>query len=62
MGGAGLLAVEHASEWHQSFLGSLPQIGAPIGLLLSTSSRWKPRAAFRHSECLCPDKEQVLYA
>jgi len=38
MGGAVVLAVEHAPERYKSFFGSLPQTGAPIGLLLSTSA------------------------
>jgi MHS family shikimate/dehydroshikimate transporter-like MFS transporter len=38
MGGAVVLAVEHAPEQYKSFFGSLPQTGAPIGLLLSTSA------------------------
>ena len=38
MGGAVVLAVEHAPERCKSFFGSLPQTGAPIGLLLSTSA------------------------
>jgi MHS family shikimate/dehydroshikimate transporter-like MFS transporter len=38
LGGAVVLAVEHAPERHKSFFGSLPQTGAPIGLLLSTSA------------------------
>jgi MFS family permease len=36
MGGAVVLAVEHAPERYKSFFGSVPQTGAPIGLLLST--------------------------
>lgn len=38
MGGAVVLAVEHAPERYKSFFGSLPQSGAPIGLLLSTAA------------------------
>ena len=38
MGGAMIMAVEHAPERRKSFFGSLPQIGAPVGLLLSTSA------------------------
>jgi MHS family shikimate/dehydroshikimate transporter-like MFS transporter len=38
LGGAVVLAVEHAPERYKSFFGSLPQTGAPIGLLLSTSA------------------------
>ena len=30
--------MEHAPEGYKSFFGSLPQTGAPIGLLLSTSA------------------------
>lgn len=38
MGGAVLLAVEHAPKRHAGFFGSLPQVGPPIGLLLSTAA------------------------
>lgn len=38
MGGAMLMAVEHAPPKWKSFFGSLPQAGAPIGLLLSTAA------------------------
>lgn len=38
MGGAVLMAVEHAPKRHAGFFGSLPQIGPPIGLLLATSA------------------------
>jgi MFS family permease len=38
MGGAMIMAVEHAPDRYKSFFGSLPQMGAPIGLLLSTSA------------------------
>ncbi len=35
-GGAALMAVEHADEQRRGFLGSFPQLGVPIGLMLST--------------------------
>lgn len=35
-GGAALLAVEHAPKNRRGLLGSMPQMGAPIGLLLSS--------------------------
>jgi MFS transporter, MHS family, shikimate and dehydroshikimate transport protein len=38
MGGAVLMAVEHAPSSRAGLFGSLPQIGPPIGLLLSTSA------------------------
>ncbi|VVE36510.1 MULTISPECIES: MFS transporter [Pandoraea] len=38
MGGAVLMAVEHAPPKSKSFYGSLPQAGAPIGILLSTGA------------------------
>ncbi|TCG07908.1 MFS transporter [Paraburkholderia steynii] len=38
MGGAVLMAVEHAPPGTKSFYGSLPQAGAPIGILLSTGA------------------------
>lgn len=38
MGGAVLMAVEHAPAGSKSFYGSLPQAGAPIGILLSTGA------------------------
>lgn len=38
MGGAVLMAVEHAPPHAKSFYGSLPQAGAPIGILLSTGA------------------------
>lgn len=36
-GGAVLMAVEHAPEGRRGFYGSWPQIGSPLGLVLSTS-------------------------
>jgi MFS family permease len=38
MGGAVLMAVEHAPSSRAGLFGSLPQMGPPIGLLLSTSA------------------------
>lgn len=38
LGGAVLMAVEHAPAGSKSFYGSLPQAGAPIGILLSTGA------------------------
>lgn len=38
MGGAVLMAVEHAPSSRAGLFGSLPQIGPPIGLLLATSA------------------------
>jgi MFS transporter, MHS family, shikimate and dehydroshikimate transport protein len=38
MGGAVLMAVEHAPSSRAGLFGSLPQVGPPIGLLLSTSA------------------------
>jgi MFS transporter, MHS family, shikimate and dehydroshikimate transport protein len=38
MGGAVLMAVEHAPAARAGFFGSLPQVGPSIGLLLSTSA------------------------
>ena len=38
MGGAVLMAVEHAPSARAGFVGSLPQMGPQIGLLLSTSA------------------------
>ena len=35
-GGASLVALEHAPTGRRGFIGSLPQIGSPMGLLLST--------------------------
>jgi MFS family permease len=50
LGGAVVLAVEHAPERYKSFVGSLPQTGAPIELLLSTSAfagvSWLPEHDF----------------
>jgi MHS family shikimate/dehydroshikimate transporter-like MFS transporter len=36
-GGAALMAVEHASSERRGYLGSFPQLGVPIGLMLSTA-------------------------
>jgi|GEM_PF-6834095 MHS family shikimate/dehydroshikimate transporter-like MFS transporter len=36
MGGAVLMAVEHAPENKKDFYGSWPQLGAPLGLVLGT--------------------------
>lgn len=36
--GAALIAVEHAPEKRQGFFGSLPQMGSPIALFLSTAT------------------------
>ena len=38
MGGAMLMAVEHAPPKWKSLFGSLPQMGAPLGILLSTGA------------------------
>lgn len=38
LGGAMLMAVEHAPIDKKSFIGSLPQAGAPIGILLSSGA------------------------
>lgn len=38
LGGAMLMAVEHAPARTKSFFGSLPQAGAPIGILLATGA------------------------
>jgi len=38
LAGAMLMAVEHAPARNKSFFGSLPQAGAPIGILLSTGA------------------------
>lgn len=38
LGGAMLMAVEHAPVDRKSFFGSLPQAGAPIGILLSSGA------------------------
>jgi MFS transporter, MHS family, shikimate and dehydroshikimate transport protein len=38
LAGAMLMAVEHAPAGRKSLLGSLPQVGTPIGLLLSTGA------------------------
>src|SRR3546814_18771681 len=38
LGGAMLMAVEHAPIQSKSFFGSLPQAGAPIGILLSSGA------------------------
>lgn len=38
LGGAMLMAVEHAPAKSRGFFGSLPQAGAPIGLLLATGA------------------------
>ena len=35
-GGASLVALEHAPTGRRGFIGSLPQMGSPVGLLLST--------------------------
>jgi MHS family shikimate/dehydroshikimate transporter-like MFS transporter len=37
-GGAALMAVEHAPEGRRGFYGSWPQLGVPLGLLLSTAA------------------------
>jgi MFS transporter, MHS family, shikimate and dehydroshikimate transport protein len=37
-GGATLMAVEHAPEDHRNFYASWPQLGVPVGILLSTSA------------------------
>ena len=37
-GGAVLMAVEHSPEGRRGFFGSWPQIGVPLGLLLSTAA------------------------
>lgn len=37
-GGAVLMAVEHASEKRRGFIGSLVQMGSPIGIILSSST------------------------
>lgn len=37
-GGAALLAVEHAPDGRRGFYGSFPQLGVPVGLLLSTGA------------------------
>jgi MFS transporter, MHS family, shikimate and dehydroshikimate transport protein len=37
-GGAALMAVEHAPEGRRGFYGSWPQLGVPLGLLLSTGA------------------------
>jgi len=38
LAGAMLMAVEHAPAKRKSFFGSMPQVGIPIGLLLSTAA------------------------
>lgn len=38
LGGAMLMAVEHAPAGKKSFFGSMPQAGAPIGILLSSGA------------------------
>ena len=38
MGGAVLMAIEHAPKRHAGFFGSLPQVGPPIGLLLASGA------------------------
>lgn len=35
-GGAALMAVEHAPPHHRGFLGSFPQLGVPLGILLAS--------------------------
>lgn len=50
-GGAVLLAVEHSSGERRGFHGSWPQLGVPVGLLLSTGmltilSAWLPESDF----------------
>lgn len=49
-GGAVLMAVEHAPPGRRGFYGSWPQIGTPVGLVLSTAAfagvSWMPDAQF----------------
>lgn len=56
-GGAVLMAVEHAPEGRRGFYGSLPQLGVPAGLVLSTGafslSRRSPATSSRCGAGAC---------